>query len=110
LEFNVRTAQGFRNAHEADVAEMAPRGEGLSSGGFTPGAIGGIMRHARGGRQKKITFAEMRSTGVRGILIYCANFHCSHSIAVSGDRWPDHVRLSDLEPRFICKGLREERS
>jgi hypothetical protein len=23
--------------------------------------------------------------------------------SVSGDRWPDEVRLSDIEPRFTCK-------
>jgi hypothetical protein len=22
---------------------------------------------------------------------------------VSGDRWPDDVRLSDIEPLFVCK-------
>lgn len=26
-----------------------------------------------------------------------------HSVALSADRWPDDVRLSDLEPRFVCK-------
>jgi hypothetical protein len=50
----------------------------------------------------KITFAEMRDMGVRGILVYCADYRCSHSIAISGDRWPDEVRLSDVEARFIC--------
>jgi hypothetical protein len=54
-------------------------------------------------RPQKITFGEMRSSGVRGILIYCADFHCSHSIAINADKWPDHVRLSVLEPRFVCK-------
>jgi hypothetical protein len=54
-------------------------------------------------RPQKITFGEMRSSGVRGVLIYCADFHCSHSIAISADRWPDDVRLSDLEPLFICQ-------
>jgi hypothetical protein len=54
-------------------------------------------------RPQKITFQEMRSSGVRGILIYCADYTCSHSIAISGDRWPDHVRLSDLETRFVCQ-------
>jgi len=49
-------------------------------------------------RPEKITFGEMREEGVRGILIYCDDYHCSHSIALSADRWPDHVRLSDLEP------------
>jgi hypothetical protein len=53
-------------------------------------------------RPQKVTLAEMRDTGVRGILVYCADFRCSHSIAISGDRWPDELRLSDLEPRFTC--------
>ncbi len=52
---------------------------------------------------QKITLAEMRSAGVRGLLIYCADFKCSHSVAVLADQWPDEVRLSDLEPRFVCK-------
>jgi hypothetical protein len=54
-------------------------------------------------RPQKITFGEMRSSGVRGVLIYCADHHGSHSIAISGDRRPDEVRLSDIEPRFVCK-------
>jgi hypothetical protein len=54
-------------------------------------------------RQQKITLAEMRAAGVRGLLVYCSDFRCSHSIAISGDRWADDVRLSDLEPLFTCK-------
>jgi GT2 family glycosyltransferase len=53
-------------------------------------------------RPRKITFAELRASGVRGLLVYCSDYHCSHYIALSGDRWPDDVRLSDLEPRFVC--------
>ena len=53
-------------------------------------------------RQQKITLGEMRSSGPRRLLIYCADYHCSHSIAISADQWPDHVRLSDLESRFVC--------
>jgi hypothetical protein len=53
-------------------------------------------------RPQKITLAEMRSTGVRGPLIYRADYRCSHWVELSGDRWPDHIRLSDLEPRFVC--------
>jgi hypothetical protein len=45
----------------------------------------------------------MRSSGVRGLLIYCADYRCSHSIAIDADRWPDDVRLSDLEARFACR-------
>jgi hypothetical protein len=54
-------------------------------------------------RERKITFGEMREIGVRGILIYCSDYKCSHSTSISGDRWPDHVRLSDIEPRFTCQ-------
>jgi hypothetical protein len=27
---------------------------------------------------EKITFGQMRSSGVRCILVYCADYHCSH--------------------------------
>jgi len=36
----------------------------------------------------KITFGEMRGMGVRGVLIYCADYRCSHSIAVNAVQWP----------------------
>jgi hypothetical protein len=45
----------------------------------------------------------MPTAGVRGLLIDCSDYHCSHWIAISGDRWPDEVRLSDLEPKFTCQ-------
>src|ERR1700687_3654247 len=51
-------------------------------------------------RQQKITLGEMRASGVRGLLIYCSEYRCSHSTAISGDRWPDDVRLSELENAF----------
>ena len=51
-------------------------------------------------RRVKITFGEMRAAGVIDILVYCADYKCSHSIAISADRWSDEVRLSDIEPRF----------
>src|SRR4051812_11231913 len=54
-------------------------------------------------RQQKITLGEMRASGVRGLLIYCADYHCSHSTAICAERWADDVRLSDLEPLFVCK-------
>jgi len=52
---------------------------------------------------QKITFGEMREMGVRGLLIYCADYRCSHSIAINADAWPDDLRLSDIEPRFVCQ-------
>jgi hypothetical protein len=46
-------------------------------------------------KPQKITFGEMRDTGARGVLIYCADHHCSHSIATSiGDDEHAHVRAS----------------
>jgi hypothetical protein len=50
-------------------------------------------------RPQKITFAEMRDMGVRGLLIYFPDYKCSHLIEMSGDRW-----LSDLEPRLSSGG------
>ena len=54
--------------------------------------------------RQKITFGEMRAAGVRGLLIYCADYHCSHWTAMSGDRWPNDVWLSDVEQQFVCRG------
>jgi hypothetical protein len=53
--------------------------------------------------RQKITFAEMRAAGVRGLLIYCSDYRCSHHTTISGDRWPDDARLSDIEPRVTCQ-------
>jgi len=41
--------------------------------------------------------------GVRGLLVYCSDYHCSRWVAIRGDRWPDDVRFSDLEPSFVCQ-------
>jgi hypothetical protein len=54
------------------------------------------------GEPTKITFGEMREMGVRGLLVYCADYRCSRSIAMSGDQWANEVRLSDLEAGFVC--------
>ncbi|MHC2619188.1 hypothetical protein ACVIW2_001220 [Bradyrhizobium huanghuaihaiense] len=53
------------------------------------------------GRPLKITFGEMREMGLRGVLVYC---HCGRQVALGADRRPDEVRLSDIEPRFVCQG------
>jgi len=55
-------------------------------------------------RPQKITLGEMRESGWRWILVYCGRYsQCGHYESIDADRWPDHVRLSDLEPRFVCK-------
>jgi hypothetical protein len=56
-------------------------------------------------RQQKITFGDMRASGVHGLLIYCSDYRCSHLVKLSStaaDRWHNGVRLSDLESRFVC--------
>ena len=54
-------------------------------------------------REQKITLGQMRQSGVTGLLIYCSDYRCSNHLKISANPWPDDVRLSDLEPRFICK-------
>jgi hypothetical protein len=55
-------------------------------------------------REQNITLGEMRANdGPRLLIVYCADFKCSHSVIISSSLWPNHVRLSDLEPRFTCK-------
>jgi hypothetical protein len=34
--------------------------------------------------------------------IYCTDCRCSHYIEKSADEWPDHLRASDIEQRFVC--------
>ena len=53
-------------------------------------------------RPTKITFGEMRASGVRDVLIYCADYECSNWIRVNTDQWSADVRLSDLENQFTC--------
>jgi len=45
---------------------------------------------------------DQRESGVRGVLVHCSDYKCSHSITAKADQWPDQIRLSDLEPRFVC--------
>jgi hypothetical protein len=49
----------------------------------------------------------MREMGVRGLLVYCADYRCSHSIAISGDQWPDDLRLSVLSIVSSARGGRQ---
>jgi len=61
-----------------------------------------LTRHRSvGRRQQKITLGEMRASGVRGFLTYCSDYKCSHSTAISGDRWPDHIRHAVKGPPGI---------
>jgi hypothetical protein len=54
-------------------------------------------------RPQKITLAETRASDVTGVLVYCSDYKCSHWRRLSADLWPAHLRLSDIEPRFVCE-------
>jgi len=45
----------------------------------------------------------MRASGSRNPIVFCSDHHCSHCTHISADRWPDELRLSDLELLFRCK-------
>ena len=51
----------------------------------------------------KITFGEMRASDVRDVRVNCRDHRYSRHVEISADRWPDHVRLSDIEDRFDCQ-------
>ena len=53
-------------------------------------------------RPQKVTLGERRGSGMYRVLVYCSDHHCSHFLDLDADQWPDDVRLSDLEPRFVC--------
>jgi len=53
--------------------------------------------------EEKITFGEMRASGVFRVDVFCSDYRCSHSTRLPADGWPDHVRLSDIEPQFVCQ-------
>src|SRR6266852_7205811 len=62
----------------------------------------GILAESRahGPRPRtKITFRQLRKMGVAPCF---SDDKCSHATASSGDQSPDDVRLSDIEPLFIC--------
>jgi len=53
-------------------------------------------------QQENITFGEMRASGASRIIVRCGDYKCGHSVTMYPALWPDKLRLSDLEVRFIC--------
>ncbi len=53
-------------------------------------------------REPKITLGDMRASGVRAVLIYCADHKCSHSIAKTALPMASAGRFSPLGPLGIC--------
>ena len=60
-------------------------------GPATPSTIRVTGRNRMTQRQQKITLGEMRQSGVRGVLIYCADYKCLHWIAVNADQCSGNV-------------------
>lgn len=86
-----------RRKVQPDLVDAAPA--------FEPGSGGAGKTNSQSmtGQPPKITFREIRASGVRGVVIYCADFQCSHSTKATADGWDDELRLSDIEDRFVCQ-------
>ena len=105
------------NAGEAQES-AGPNASGPSNHLFHRGGLSSALAQSSAGmaegkrtamkREQEITLGEMRATGATHLLVRCGDYKCAHSHVVDAGRWPDHVRLSDLEPLFICRvcGLR----
>ena len=52
---------------------------------------------------QKITFGDMRKSGASGVIVFCSDSPCAHSVKLSADCWPDNLRLSHIEGLFVCK-------
>jgi hypothetical protein len=61
-------------------------------------------------RPQKITFGEMREMGLRGVLIYCADYHCSHSVAVSADLVARRSTAVGYRATLCLRRLRQARA
>jgi DNA-binding PadR family transcriptional regulator len=46
---------------------------------------------------------EMREMNVRGLLINCSDYRCSHWIAIIADQWAVDRQAVGLKPRFTCQ-------
>jgi hypothetical protein len=50
---------------------------------------------------KRSRSAKCAPPAFRGLLIYCSDYQCSHWTAISGDPWPDEVRLIEGFSHFV---------
>jgi hypothetical protein len=37
------------------------------------------------------------------VIVFCGDHRCAQSVVIDAEQRPDDARLSDLEPRFVCK-------
>jgi len=40
---------------------------------------------------------------VRWVLVCCQDNRCGHHVEMDADCWPNDIRLSDIEDRFVCQ-------
>jgi hypothetical protein len=52
---------------------------------------------------EQFTFGAMRKSGASGVIVFCSDNRCAHSVKLSADCWPDRLRLSDIESLFVCE-------
>ena len=52
---------------------------------------------------QKFTFREIRELGASSVVVFCSDDRCAHSVKLSADCWPGHLRLSNIESLFVCK-------
>jgi hypothetical protein len=62
--------------------------------------IAGQRIHAKATENHDRRNAE---SGPTLLIVFCGDYHCAHSVVIDASRGADHVRLSDLEPRFTCR-------
>ena len=44
----------------------------------------------------------MRAPGASRIIVHCGDYKCGHSVTMYAALWPDNLRRSDTEERFVC--------
>ena len=40
---------------------------------------------------------------MRWVLVCCQDNRCGHHVEMDADCWPNDIRLSDIEDRFVCQ-------
>src|SRR5712691_7338131 len=86
--------------HPRKWRPLAPPRWGRFFVGRPPATVGWLFRRRVGALiapmpelPEKITLGEMRSSGVRGLLVYCADYKCAHAVRISGRRYPARLGL-----------------
>ena len=52
---------------------------------------------------RKSLSGKCGQSGPARLIVYCSDYKCAHSVVIDAGRWGDDVRISELEPKFICR-------